>query len=552
MAGSLAADPSRSHPSAVSRRGLIWKLLVVGLLIRVVLAVILPPGYDEAYYLFYGQNPSPSYFDHPLAVGLWSWLGEAFAGLPSPPLMGTPLLVALRLPSLLAYTAGLALISDATHRWFGRPAALGAVLIGTVSPLLFLCGGLLLLPDSPLLLVLAGLLNWLSRRSQVLPRTASQSLALGGLLGLATLGKYHALIILLSLVAYTLSRPQERSAFSTPWPWLTVPVWLLVSSPLWIWNARNGWISFLFHGGRTGARAAFDPAGPLLFLLSQQLLLFPTIGLLLLMALVRPLPTRQGPRPGAREATLMLRWLAWPQVLLFLLLAGRMQVLASWLVPAWWLLVPAAGSVLADLWHGGRRRLVTMGSLGTVLPLAVLLPLAAAQTRWDLLGRWLPPGVDPSGQLMVPEDLRAALIRDPRIWSQLRQAEVIAATRYDLPGFFALAIGSHSRARYTSFGKDARGFAWWQPDDGFRGRSGVLVLFQQPGEPSALQEPSTALPERIRRDLPDLQPLGVVHVRRAGRPTAQIEVIKFGPLPNRWRRPYGPGRSDGQDSHPGS
>ena len=31
--------------------------------------VVLPPGYDEAFYLFYGRYPNLSYLDHPVGVG---------------------------------------------------------------------------------------------------------------------------------------------------------------------------------------------------------------------------------------------------------------------------------------------------------------------------------------------------------------------------------------------------------------------------------------------------------------------------------------------------
>ena len=545
MAGSLGAESGRIP--AGFKLGLFWQLLLLGLLIRCGLALILPPGYDEAYYLFYGKNLSLSYFDHPLAVGLWSWLGGVISRLPTPELSGTALLFALRIPSLLAYTAALGLISDATRRWFGRPAALAALLIGSVSPLLFLCGGLLLLPDSPLLLVLAALLNWLSRRDAILPASAAESLALGGLLGLATLGKYHALLILLAVMACALSRRRERVLLLRPWPWLTIPVWLLVSCPLWIWNASNGWVSFLFHSGRTNARHLFDPAGPLLFLLSQQLLLYPTIGALLLWVLLRPLlhwlPQERFASEQASRAAALIRWLVWPQLILFLLLSGRMQVLASWLVPAWWLLLPLAGNALAALWQGPRRRGVMLSLWGTLLPLSLLVPLAAAQTRWDVLGRWLPAGIDPSGQLMVPEDLRRALQANPIIWSELRRTELIATTRYDLPGFLALAIGPHSKAEYSAFGKDARGFAWWQPAGGFRDQSGVLVLFQRPGDASALQRRSDELPPRLRRQLPSLRSLGVAVVNRNGQPTVQMELLRFGPLQQSWRRAYGPWRN---------
>jgi hypothetical protein len=117
-------------------------------------------------------------------------------------------------------------------------------------------------------------------------------------------------------------------------------------------------VSFAFHSGRSAA-AVFHWQGPPLFLLSQLALLFPSIGVLLLLALLRG--------PGR-----LLQALAWPQLLLFVFLSGRMQVLASWLVPAWWLLLPPAAALLArpGLWSRLWLRLlvVVTAVLTPVLP----------------------------------------------------------------------------------------------------------------------------------------------------------------------------------------
>ena len=61
--------------------------------------------FRSSYYLFYGQNLALSYFDHPLAVGLWAWLG-----LHLEPLTGGQSVLALRLPGLLSYSAALVLL----------------------------------------------------------------------------------------------------------------------------------------------------------------------------------------------------------------------------------------------------------------------------------------------------------------------------------------------------------------------------------------------------------------------------------------------------------
>ena len=481
-------------------------LLLAGLVLRSLLALVLPPGYDEAYYLFYGRHPNLSYLDHPVGVGVWSLIGNGFGGS----------IQALRLPSLLSYTGALALLASATERWFGPKAALWSVAVASVSPLLFACGGLLLLPDSPLLLVLAALMWWLSRHPLAVPANAKQAIGLGTLLGLLTLCKYHSLLVLLALLAWSLGNAERRSALAKPWPWLGIGVWAGVSSPLWIWNLQHHWGSFLFHGGRTLGEQSYNLAGPPLFLLTQLLLLFPTIGLLLWVALAP-----QGPAAANPRARQLLRSLALPILITFSLLSGRMQVLSSWLVPAWWLLMPLAGDWLARRptpWPRGLAwsRTLTLGLL------APLLTLAALQVRFGVLDRVLPPGVDTSNQLMPADSLRLALQSNPRVWAALGSADVIASRRYELPGFLALALKGHSRAAYTSFSGDPRGFTYWLPADGYQGASGVIFALEDPSHPE----------DRIEwpKEVGPLVPLGSVQLQRGGLPSVRLQFVGFGPL----------------------
>jgi hypothetical protein len=482
------------------------QLLLAGLVVRGLLALVLPPGYDEAYYLFYGRHPNLSYLDHPVGVGIWSLIGNAFGGS----------IQALRLPSLVSYTAALALMASATERWFGRQAALWSVVVASMSPLLLACGGLLLLPDSPLLLVLAGLMWWLSRHPLAVPTSARQAAGLGALLGLMTLCKYHSLLVLVALLGWSLATAERRAALARPWPWLGVLVWAGVSSPLWIWNLQHHWASFLFHGGRTLAESAYNFSGPPLFLLTQLLLLFPTIGLLLWVGLAP-----QGPSAANPQARQLLRCLALPILITFSLLSGRMQVLSSWLVPAWWLLVPLAGDWLARRpipWPMGLRwsRRIT---LGLVPP---LLGLAALQVRYGVLDRLLPLGLDTSNQLMPADSLREALKANPRVWAALGQADVIASRRYELPGFVALALQPNSRADYTSFSGDPRGFTFWLPADGYQGARGVIFALEDPQHP----EDKIEWPKEVG----PLVPLGSVQLKRGGFPSVRVQFVGFGPL----------------------
>lgn len=496
-------------------------VLLLGLAVRLLLALILPPGYDEAYYQFYGVNPALSYFDHPAGVGLWSWVSAQFGGS----------LLAIRLPCLISYTVALTWMGGATERWFGRRAALIAVLLGSLSPLLFACGGLLLLPDSPLLLAIAALIRWLADHPRLLPETPGEALGLGCILGLMTLGKYHALLVLAGFLVFCLTQSTSRHTLRKAWPWLGVLIWLLVSSPLWIWNHQHQWVSFLFQGARTTAQPGFHLEGSLLFLLTQILLVFPTVALPLALGLM---PRRK--RDRQTPSRQLLRWLSVPQLLVFLILAGRMQVLSSWLVPCWFLLLPLAGDWGAQHaqgpWGVGQR----LSAKATTLVLTPLLLVVALQVRWGIADPLLPPGIDTSAELMAPANLRQALQSDPDLWQALQDAEVIASLRYETPGFLALALDPRQRSRLTTFSTDPRGFAFWDPSDSYQGQSGLIYRIRPVPIPGAAAAPPDPWPEGLGQ----LVTAGTVRVQRGARRTMELEFMRFGPLPSPWPRPYGP------------
>jgi 4-amino-4-deoxy-L-arabinose transferase-like glycosyltransferase len=492
-------------------------IVLAGLALRLALALILPPGYDESYYLFYGQNLALSYFDHPLMVGLWAAAGQAL-----PWLNQSQPVLALRLPGLLSYCGALLLLADATRQWFGSRAALLAAALASLSPLLFACGGLLLLPDNPLLLLLSLLLWWLARHPLHGPRSDGQSLQFGLILGLLSLSKYHALLLILTLLAARLLDSIQRRQLRARDTALVFIGWLAASWPLWLWNLQNGWLSFSFHSGRTGAAAGFRWEGPPLFLLSQLALLFPTIGVLLLVTLLRAAPQQPA---AAREGNRLLRLLAMPQLLLFLVLAGRMQVLSSWLVPAWWLLLPAAAALLASPQLLQRLWLRSL-AVGTALVVPLLSLTAAAHVRWGVAAWLLPPPIDTSAQLLSPQALRKALRRHPAIWQALIEAQVIGSNRYELPGFLALALKGYSQARYTTYSGDSRGFEQWRSNLPPRARRGVLFAVVGDYSPlSTLQQSERAQPWAIA----SLQPLGRVTVQRGTQPAAELEFYAFDP-----------------------
>ena len=497
---------------SILRRYPLPLILLAGLLLRLLLLLLLPPGYDEAYYLFYGAHPALSFFDHPAAVSLWAWLGSHLQ-------LG---IVGLRLPVALSYSIASTFLALAARRGLGRGSDLWTAALTSLCPLLLLVGGVLLLPDAPLLLMLS-LVLWALAIELPWGR-------LGLLLGGLTLCKYHALPLLLCLALWGLSRPATRRRLLGPEGLRALLAWLLVSAPLWIWNGQHGWVSLLFQGGRTVRDTGFNLAGPPLFLASQLMALFPTIGVVMLLALAAH---RRDQHSDYRR---LLRWLTVPQLVLFLLLAGRMQVLVSWLVPIWWILLPLAGEWLAQAWKRRAR------FMRWWLPLTVTLPpllalFATAHVRSGLASALLPEAQDTSRELSSTSELRAALKAQPKLWRALQQADLLVGERYYEPGFIALALGREGKAQFTTFNSDARGFAFWQPENGFAGRSGIVFGFNMPERDRADPAQRRGWLSRLN----GLEPLGAVQLKRGERPGPVVRFYRFGPLKAPWPRRYGPG-----------
>lgn len=492
-----------------------WWIILAGFLARLAIASILPPGYDEAYYLFYGRNLDFSFFDHPLAVGIWSWIGQR---------LGDGVLP-LRLPSVISYTISLILLGDATKRWYGNSAKTWVAILGSASPLIFACGGILLLPDSPLLLSLSLLLFWLSRTPEATPKNAKEGITLGAILAFLTLSKYHSFIILASLLVISLSSSEGRRAWKRFWPYLSVAVWVALTFPLWIWNHSNHWASFLFQTGRIASDQVFRPDASFMFLLSQIGMLFPTIGLLLVAVIF----TTQSRSLKNKRASIQLKILAIPQLILFLILAGRMHVMSSWLVPAWWISLPIAGAWIAA--RGWSSRTVRIGVISTACVLPPLLAIASLQMRWGILSRWIPAAQDPSTQLINPNELRKALASDQDLLKAVLGADIIASHRYEIPGFFALALPKRANQRFTVLGDDPRGFAFWPGFRTDRSSRGILV---------APVEPETKLVDRkFPEMIHNLKSLGTLTIQRSGLPAVELDIASFEAAPGNYPWPYG-------------
>ena len=343
-------------------------VLCVLLLAHLALGAVMGLSVDEAHYLLYAAHPALSYFDHPPLVG---WLQWPLVALQAPTALLRLLPGALWLGTvLLVYR----LAQGLPHEGGGAPvrAGLWAVAALALAPLLHVLA-IGLLPDTLLMFFAAAVMLQTQRLMRVdALRKTWPWLGLGFLLGLAGLSKYTAIFFALA-AAVCLLQAHGLRVLRLPALLGAMALALALVSPVILWNARNGWISFTYQA-QHGAGGVWQWQDVLRFALVQLL----AYGPLLLWGLWAR--TQAG---GLRLFfVLPFAVLAW--------LAGGGSGLPHWTAPAWVALAPFAGVALAASWGRGtalgvlRLRRFAIGSL------VALQALASVALLWLMLSAGAP------------------------------------------------------------------------------------------------------------------------------------------------------------------
>ncbi|MGG5889593.1 glycosyltransferase family 39 protein [Falsiroseomonas sp. HC035] len=227
-------------------------LLAAVTLLRLAVAALVPLAPDEAYYWTWSRTLQAGYLDHPPMIAWFIRAGTLLAGEGA---FGIRLMgpISIALASLLLARAADALFPDR------RPGLLAAVLFNAT--LLVGVGGILVTPDLPLLVFWTAALWALARVHAT--QDGRWWLAFGVLAGLSLLSKYTAGLLGIGAVLWLLaSRPAWR--WWRDWRlWAGGALALLVFLPVLLWNAGNGWASFVRQGGRAGA---IEPGSALRYL----------------------------------------------------------------------------------------------------------------------------------------------------------------------------------------------------------------------------------------------------------------------------------------------
>ncbi len=487
-------------------RRALFILVVSSALVRLIGASALGLGNDEAYHYLYAVHPALSYYDHPPMMAWVEMAGLALAG-------GQASAWALRIGFIAMFAGSTWILARFTARAYGEWAGFVAAFALNVTGYYGLAAATFALPDGPLLFFW---LLTLDRLSVALDEPSGARLRpwvwVGLAWGGAMLSKYHAVFIPAATALYVvLHRPMRRWLFR-PGPYLAFGLGLIVFSPVIIWNARHGWVSFLFQGGRAVGSVLPRPDYLAGALLAQASYLFPWIWVPLFVVLLRQ--RRDWRRLSASEGLMVC--LAVLTLTVFTLVACFRPVLPHWgligLVP----MLPILGRNWSQRLRKKpepTRRLFAACAGFSVLVLALTIAehrfgwlQRGSHGGWGLVDARTDPTLDLYGWNEVAARIKQlGLVDDPgtfvfaRYWYQCAQ--------------LAYALGpDHSVICYNT--EDPRGFAFWSRPEDWVGRDGILVIV---GE-------REAWPRYFGRWFTRVEPIAEFWVERQGKPVRRIEL----------------------------
>lgn len=401
-AGDAVASPDGRTPYDLSGRSRGLTAWPCSALVTVLLAMALMRLYvagaagltdDEAYYRLWALAPAMSYLDHPPMVGWMIAGGRWIAG---------DTALGIRLAAVLASLVVPVAVWRTAYLLFGPHVARQAVWIVLAMPLLAV-GGVIMTPDTPSVLFWSLSLWALAELNA--SRNANWWLAIGVLAGLGLLSKYTNLFFGAAILLWLLVVPANRSWFRTWQLWAGGAIAGLLTLPVVLWNAQNGWASFTKQFGRVGhgrqltATYVVEFAGAFLGLASPMIAVLALAGFWMV---VRSMLTRRD------EANTLIAAAILPLLAYFLIHALHDRVQANWVAPIYSALAICAAIALATAAGGQpeRVRLLGRGAVAVGLALSGFIYLHALFPVTQIAGVR-----DPTSQMRGWRELAAEIER---------------------------------------------------------------------------------------------------------------------------------------------
>jgi 4-amino-4-deoxy-L-arabinose transferase-like glycosyltransferase len=520
----------------------IASILLAGLIIRTIIAVFMPIGFDEAYYYVYTLHPRWSYFDHPFLVFFTTGFGTWLTGVVNP--------FTVRMGALLVFTGALIFLYKTAERLFDRQVALISLGLVSLMPILTIAFGTLTQPDAPQIFFWMATL-WMAAIEFFPSGTYKPTyrVALIGLLvGLTCLAKYHGFLLGTCLIGFCLSSPSHRKVLTSPWVLMASLVFALTISPILYWNSEHEWASIVFQSKRAVPSATYNWETFFLTFLVHMVYLFPSIGFPLVWSIgqnVRAQFTKSD--DPKKNQKLLVLWLSTLIVVLFAVIAGYQQVLPSW---------PMAGYMTASMllanqargwWAHHPRRfwnwlIITASLIYLIFGLALShLTLGTLQKPSNNVigGGLLTFEADNSVQLIDVTQLQNKLKGNAAVMRAIEKADFIFINRYFPSGQLAMALHSITKKPLTCFDEDLRGFAYWSTAQEWVGKNAVYIGSETFEASNDISKPKGEKYEPFTNYFQDIKEVATIPLLRGGVTTQTWKVYAANKMLKPYPRPYG-------------
>lgn len=223
---------------------------------------------QDAYYYFYGQHLSLSYFDHPGMIG---YLLRLFSEL-----FGQSVFVVKFTDFFITSLTLFSFYKLASYFLSKQKLHRSLVLIASTIFISILSFNST--PDVPLLLFWT--LSVLCLYKAIFQDKKGYWLLAGIMMGLAFNSKYTAILLQFGLLAFLIFSNKYRKLLISPWTWLCLVISVAVMFPVWWWNYQNEFASFAFQSSnRTSSISKFQIKPSLFFgaIGHQMFLLLPIL-----------------------------------------------------------------------------------------------------------------------------------------------------------------------------------------------------------------------------------------------------------------------------------
>ncbi len=310
------------------------------------------------------------------------------------------------------------------------------------------------------------------------------------------LSKYTIVLLGAGAVAFLLFDSKARQWLRHPAPYLAFLFAILLFSPVIVWNAQNGWASFIFQGpDRFSARFNFS----LPEMIGAILILLTPVGLVAVIAAMfnrEALVAQNGTEPGRADrirAYGLFMFLTFIPLSVFLFFSLSRTVKLNWTGPLWLSMIPYVARLMVKPPLTGSGRLRAWAHHPMQATVFILLLIYGAALHYLVLGfPGIPYPINTFGLGWPDLAARIEKVAD-RVESETGQRPLVVGMDTDrtnswLAFYRSMAMPSPSGKNVGAgaldtagrhlFGKESHMYWFWFPPDQQVGKPMLLVGYK--------------------------------------------------------------------------